>query len=864
MRKKKIFKSITLLIMVFALVFATAVGCRRNENEPGPGPGPSDPTAFTVTAVAVGNGIITGIPTTLVEVGSAVTLVATPNMWHNFVGWYENDTRISQDTTFTFSMPARNKSLQARFVVDDDRALDFPDYDFEHNWAPDNWRRVLEPVAALDNMTIDGVFDEEQWEDQETFIFATTRGAFSYSVEITTWFGTQGLFLKAEVYDSVVLYDASRPPYHNTSMFFSISPTRNLTENTLQFRTGANGHQEQWFGVYSYPFPGGRHPAYAFSRGHIPSMSSVNLINNNGDSVAFDYLGSIHPLTNMRGYNVEVFVPWSSFGLATAPEYLLIMPEMNVNQTFGTDRDHMLYPTGADSDDYNMAHDRPDTWATFTNIGYNPAFVVPEFTTEHVARIDGDLSDWTSPLAQAAMQTGNYLSVRNLPGVQVGTFNGNNYLGKGVNYHAFLGDDGLYIGVVADHALFRFGGAGMYPGAQGVFPVGAYTNNSDGRWYSRTHVEMTFNAIDGYGTYRSQVRFASVPRMTADEARQVIGNYGGNGQPAIPMRAYIGINTGEIAYVTVVQNEGPATTRFTTTFEIFIPTARIPGGIRGEGASAHVRMAIGYHGWGDQMIFQRNGINVRAGFWTPFYRYGVGAGASRRHAAEVQKFVYRNGFFATSQAVATHRTIDGDLSDWDVAPGAIGYEAYNINYVELRNYAPRTQYAGRGVTFFAFLADDGLYIAARINVNNIGRNNHNWWQNTNLEFWINGRNQRWANPQYHHRSVITAMQYVDHGAGAAPARFEVTFEIFIPRYLIPVNVWGNGDDSFVRLGMAVQTPGQYMYFFRGAAENPVRSAWWGATINPPLNTAGNAVQYPGWYLHNQFFVYNTGLHTSAR
>ena len=68
---------------------------------------------WTITTTTAGGGSATGGGT--FNQNDTVTLVATPNTGWNFVGWYEGNTRVSTNATWSFNATS-NRTLQARFV----------------------------------------------------------------------------------------------------------------------------------------------------------------------------------------------------------------------------------------------------------------------------------------------------------------------------------------------------------------------------------------------------------------------------------------------------------------------------------------------------------------------------------------------------------------------------------------------------------------------------------------------------------------------------------------------------------------------------------------------------------------------------
>lgn len=49
--------------------------------------------------------------------GEEITLAATTNEGYTFLGWYDGETKVSSDSSYTFSMPAKNVSLEARYTI---------------------------------------------------------------------------------------------------------------------------------------------------------------------------------------------------------------------------------------------------------------------------------------------------------------------------------------------------------------------------------------------------------------------------------------------------------------------------------------------------------------------------------------------------------------------------------------------------------------------------------------------------------------------------------------------------------------------------------------------------------------------------
>lgn len=104
--KFSILKSLT--IVLFA---GFAISCSKDKGIE------SEQQTYTVTVSATEGGIATVNPNTCTE-GENVTAAATADEGYLFVGWYENGEAIATDVVYSFIMPARNVTLQARFEQD--------------------------------------------------------------------------------------------------------------------------------------------------------------------------------------------------------------------------------------------------------------------------------------------------------------------------------------------------------------------------------------------------------------------------------------------------------------------------------------------------------------------------------------------------------------------------------------------------------------------------------------------------------------------------------------------------------------------------------------------------------------------------
>lgn len=159
-----------------------------------------------------------------------------------------------------------------------------------------------------------------------------------------------------------------------------------------------------------------------------------------------------------------------------------------------------------------------------------------------------------------------------------------------------------------------------------------------------------------------------------------------------------------------------------------------------------------------------------------------------------------------SEALATEKEIDGDLSDWDDA-------TVNENNIKLLDKDEN----GKSVEFRAYLGSDGLYLMADAIHGKYVDNNASWFNNTNFELFINGGGgdndawHRWVTPARAANTGMSgglaAMKTVDSQVADAADRYHTTVEAFLPFRAIPGYAEGATN---VRVGFAFKTPGDLM------------------------------------------------------
>ena len=96
-----------------------------------------------------------------VPAGETVELVATTNPGYVWLGWYDGDTKVSDDLTYTFTMPAESKTYTAKWTISDEMS----NFNF---------------IASSDGFTITGIKDKTVTSiDVPDYVTEISAGAFS-------------------------------------------------------------------------------------------------------------------------------------------------------------------------------------------------------------------------------------------------------------------------------------------------------------------------------------------------------------------------------------------------------------------------------------------------------------------------------------------------------------------------------------------------------------------------------------------------------------------------------------------------------------------------------------------------------------
>ena len=175
-----------------------------------------------------------------------------------------------------------------------------------------------------------------------------------------------------------------------------------------------------------------------------------------------------------------------------------------------------------------------------------------------------------------------------------------------------------------------------------------------------------------------------------------------------------------------------------------------------------------------------------------------------------KSYVTKDGIFRKSQVafeLDDFKTVklDGNLADWEGINGVTFQGTENT--------------AHKDVTWYARMTDEGLFVAAKAHHDVFINESDAWHTSTNLEFWVNGNNQKFISARGDTAGGVygtyTSVAY------SGEAEYETVFECVIPTvYLDGLT----GEDGKVTIGFAWKTNGDVTT--GGGANNGGEDAWW--------------------------------------
>lgn len=182
-------------------------------------------------------------------------------------------------------------------------------YSFTNEQAESNNWRIEAP--ADQTVTFDGKIEEGEYPG-EKLIFSDPNGV---TLTLQSKMADAGVFFGFSSNDKQVFYNNEYPIYQNTGVEIqlAVGGTEELNASVLQLRYGVNGAIEEWIG--------------------LPSSSSYDYIRKYSDTTS---KVTIHGELNgaCDGYEIEVYVPYSSLNLTEKPDSLVCAPSFNTRKSF--------------------------------------------------------------------------------------------------------------------------------------------------------------------------------------------------------------------------------------------------------------------------------------------------------------------------------------------------------------------------------------------------------------------------------------------------------------------------------------------------------------------------------------------------
>lgn len=205
------------------------------------------------------------------------------------------------------------------------------------------------------DMVVDGLEDDNY---QNSEVLEIYDPEYDITLSTKTYFGENGLYFYCYCNDSTVFYNRyeNAEPYNNDGieMHICVDPSSTLKLDNLskynkidtsmiQIRTDVSGKIQTWVGNNHQ-----KHNLYVWTQYYKPIEIGVNVD------------GKINKVNGAKGYSIEIYCPYSNFGLDTKPDEISIMPAFN-NANDDSFRKWFSYK--------GMSHDRPSSWMHVLNNG---------------------------------------------------------------------------------------------------------------------------------------------------------------------------------------------------------------------------------------------------------------------------------------------------------------------------------------------------------------------------------------------------------------------------------------------------------------------------------------------------------------
>lgn len=202
------------------------------------------------------------------------------------------------------------------------------------------------------NMTFDGKGTEDVYKNLETFEIYEPESKVTMKTKVHE--GVNGWYFLSEVNDTSVMYSKNKQVYQNDGIeiHININPDdaikleslkkgNKITSSMLQIRISVGEQLQTWVG-------NGLSGSYEWTMYYKPCEVKVFVD------------GELNKADGAKGYSVETFVPYSAFGLESAPEKISIMPAFN-NTLSNLDTSRKWFTRKG------MAHNFPSSWVKYSS-----------------------------------------------------------------------------------------------------------------------------------------------------------------------------------------------------------------------------------------------------------------------------------------------------------------------------------------------------------------------------------------------------------------------------------------------------------------------------------------------------------------
>ena len=216
-----------------------------------------------------------------------------------------------------------------------------------------SWRDI--PVN--EGIVLDGSLDEAIYQSQNWLEF---DGNLTNTLHLgmTTVFGERGMYFAARVKDPFVSYNPDRAVYQNSSVEFMFCPSteKKVNYNVLQLRVASNGTIDQYRGIYTGH--GLVNDSYRWTQTYYSAMARTK-----GLGFNLTHLQPSIDETNVEGYSIEAYVPYSAIGLNAKPDRIRCIPSFNTLPSYTSTNRTSNLPFG-------LPYDAVGTYPFFDDHGY--------------------------------------------------------------------------------------------------------------------------------------------------------------------------------------------------------------------------------------------------------------------------------------------------------------------------------------------------------------------------------------------------------------------------------------------------------------------------------------------------------------